>query len=226
MKKFCFFICTTLLLLSGAGNSFAQSDDFGAWMSVSVEKEIKKWDFGFEQELRTMDNSSHVERVSSSLSAEYKLFKPLKIGASYEFIVLNDLENDDLQPRHRGNVYLQGKYKIGRLTASLRERIQVTYKDETERTYKMNPKWSWRNKLKFDYNIPHSPVSPFASFETFYQLNNPDGNKFDNLRYSAGTEYKFNKHHAIEIYGLIDKEINVKKPVRRFVAGAGYSFSF
>lgn len=214
------------LILTGLNSVFAQTDDFGVWLSVGAEKKINKWTIEFEQELRTMENSGKIERISSSLGADYKLFKPLKIGLSYQYITLNDLENDDLQPRHRLNMYAQGKYELGRLTISLRERVQVTYKDETERTYKMNPKWSLRNKLKADYNIPHSPFSPFATFEAFYQLNNPDGNKFDNLRYSLGTEYKLNKHHALNAYLMIDKEINVKNPIKRFVTGVSYVYSF
>lgn len=220
------FLCSVSLLLTGSYTSFAQSDDFGVWASVVVEKKVEKWAFEFEQELRTMENTSKIERVSSSIAADYKLFKPLKIGASYQYITLNDLENDDLQPRHRLNLYAQGKYELGRFTFTLRERAQLTYKDETERTYKINPKWSLRNKLKVDYDIPHFKVSPFASFEAFYQLNNPDGNKFDNLRYSCGAEYKFNKHHALNLFGLVDEEMNVKDPIRRFVIGTTYSYSF
>jgi hypothetical protein len=32
------------------------------------------------------------------------------------------------------------------------------------------------NRFKIGYDIPKFPVKPAFSFETFYQLNNPDGN--------------------------------------------------
>ncbi|HBL73737.1 MAG: hypothetical protein A2W90_13010 [Bacteroidetes bacterium GWF2_42_66] len=225
MRRF-IFLFGVLILLAGTSVSFAQTDDFGIWMSVGAEKKIDKWTFELEQELRTMENSGEIERIGTMVGLDYKLLKPLKVGLSYQFITLNDLENEDMQPRHRINMYAQGKYEWHRFTFSLRERFQLTYKDETERTYKMNPKWSLRSKLKIDYNIPDSPISPFVSFESFYQLNNPDKNKFDGLRYSAGGRYKINKHHGIELFGLVDKEINTKNPVQRFVLGTAYVYSF
>ncbi len=221
-----FILFSVLLVLGLSTKSWAQSDDFGAWLSVGLEKKYEKWTFELEQELRSMENSGELERISTQLGVSYKLCKPLKIGASYQFISMNDLENETMQPRHRFNAFVQGKYEWKRFTFSLRERMQLTFKDETERTYKMNPKWSLRSKLKVDYNIAGSPISPFVGFESFYQLNNPDGNKFDGLRYSLGAGYKLNKHHHIDVFGLIDKEINVKNPVQRFVAGLAYTYSF
>ncbi len=225
MKSYLLLIFILLSLL-GIPEVHAQSDDFGIWMSAGVKKEIKKWTFEMEEELRTADHSGEIERIATELSVEYDLLKPLTLGVAYQFIDFHDLENDDFQPRHRINFYVQGKKKWGDFTFSLRERVQNTYKDESERSYKINPKWSWRNKAKAEYNIPHCRINPYLSFETFYQLNNPDGNKFDGLRYTLGGDYKISKHHKINLFGLIDKEINVKNPVREFVIGTGYTYSF
>jgi hypothetical protein len=212
----------------------SQTNDFGIWTSLGLEKKLGKWDLGSELELRTMDNSSKINRVSMEFEASYVLLKPLKVGLSYQFIDFNDTKYTDFQPRHRFNLFAIGSQKLGNFNFSLRERLQLTTKDESDRikssgaidTYKINPAWVWRNRLKISYNIPHCKITPYGSFETFYQLNNPDGNVFDDLRYTIGVGYSLKKRHKFNLYYLIDNEINVKNPVRGFVLGAGYTYSF
>ncbi len=231
--KYSFKICWLLLFLAPSA-LFSQTNDFGVWTSVGAEKEIGKWDLGVSTELRTMDNSRQINRWSLQLVAAYNIIKPLKAGVSYEFIYFNDLEYSDYQPRHRYILFLQGKQEIGNFTFSLRERVQRTIKDESDRiietgkynNYKINPDYTLRSRLKADYNIPKFPVNPSFSFEAFYQLNNPDGNTFDNLRSILSLNYTLAKQHKFELYGLIDKEINVEDAGTMYVAGLGYTFSF
>jgi hypothetical protein len=212
----------------------AQTEDFGIWTSIGGEKKLGKWDFNAEAELRTKDNSGQVNRWSLQLEAAYSIIKPLKIGASYQFIYFHDTEYWDFQPRNRFNLFLSGKQKLGNFTFSLRERAQLTTKDASDRikksgkinTYKINPEWTWRNRLKVEYNIPKFPVTPSLSFESFYQLNNPDGNTFDDMRYTLSFAYNLTKHNQLEIYGLLDNEVNVSDPVRTFVTGIGFTHSF
>lgn len=84
----------------------------------------------------------------------------------------------------------------------------------------------WRNKLKVKYDISHFPVTPSFSVETFFQLNNPDGNQFNKLRYTLSFGYKINKHNQVECYGLINNKINVSDPYKSYVLGIGYTYSF
>jgi hypothetical protein len=218
-------LCSSLL---------AQTDDYGLWTTIGATKDIGKWDFGAEAELRTQNYIKQLDKWSLQAEANYTILKPFKIGVSYQFITYNDIKYNDLQPRHRFALFLADKKKIGYSTFSLRERVQVTTKDENDRikkngkinTYLINPEWTWRNRLKIVYDIPNFPINPSLSFESFYQLNNPDGNTFDNMRYTLSFIYKPTKQHGFELYGLIDKEINVDNPVRKFVVGVGYFFSF
>jgi hypothetical protein len=212
----------------------AQTTQYGVWTSIGVEKKLGKWEVAVEGQLRNHDFFQDLNRVSLKLEVTRNILKPLKIGASYEYMTFNDLEYSDLQPRQRYNVFIQGSQKFGRFNISLRERIQRTIKDESDRikengnydTYKVNPEYIWRNRLKLAYNIPHFPVTPSLSVETFYQLNNPDGNTFNQLRYMLSFDYKVNKHHTFELYGLNDREINVNNPTRTSIAGIGYTYSF
>lgn len=80
----------------------AQSDDFGLWTSVELQKKIdKKWSVEFEGELRTRDNVKSVDRWSGGLAVSYKIAKNLKVSAGYTLLWENNErvshydENDD-----------------------------------------------------------------------------------------------------------------------------------
>jgi hypothetical protein len=211
----------------------AQTADFGVWSTVGIEKTMGKWDLNAEYELRTKDNSTQINRWSIKIEPSYHLFKLLQVGAAYEFIYFHDTRYLDYQPRHRGYAFAQGKYKIGRFSFSLRERLQVTKKDDSDRikasgtlnTYRINPEWTWRNRIKIAYDVPKIPVKPSISLESFYPLNNSGGNTFDKLRYTLSFSYNLTKHHRFEVYGLLDKDINVSDPVHTYIFGIGYGFS-
>jgi hypothetical protein len=225
---------TILLLAVMSSTVWAQTNDFGIWITVGLEKKIGKWNLCSELELRTMDNSSKINRMSLQLEATYAIWKAFKVGLSYQFIDFNDVKYSDFQTRNRFNAFAVGTYKWGRFAFALRERIQLTTKDESDRikasgkidTYKINPELIWRNRLKVTYNIPHFRISPYCSFESFYELNNPEGNVFDDLRYTIGLNYNLNKKNKFDLYYLIDNEINVNDPTRKFVLGAGFTHSF
>lgn len=212
----------------------AQTDNFGVWTSVEANKKLKKFEFNGELELRMRDNLQNVGRISAKTGIEYAIFKPIKIGVAYRYMYFYDAKYSDLQPRNQIITYLQGKQKVGRFSFTLRERFQYTTKDESDRikksgkidTYRINPEWIWRNRLKINYNIPKSKFSPEFSIESFYQLNNPDGNVFEELRYILGCEYEINKKQSIELFGVYDKEINVTDPEEKFAVGIGYVYAF
>jgi hypothetical protein len=211
----------------------AQTTDHGIWSTVGIEKKLGKWNMGAESELRTKENCGTVDRWSLKLESSYNIFKSIQVGASYEYIYFHDTRYLDYQPRHRMYAFAQGKYRLGRFTFSMRERAQVTRKDDSDRikssgkinTYKINPAWILRNRIKVAYNIPKFPVTPSLSFESFYQLNNSDGNMFSKLRYELSFNYNLTKHHHFELYELLDKEIKVSSPVNRYITGVKYVYS-
>ena len=144
-----------------------------------------------------------------------------------------DVKFNDIQPRQRYFMFIQGKQKLGNFKFSIREQVQRTIKDESDRvtesgydSYRVNPLWIWRNRLKAEYNIPKFPVTPGCSVESFYLLNDPESNAFVGMRYKLSLKYKINKHHQISFYGLMDQEISTDDAYKIYVGGLKYTYSF
>ncbi|MFM2290534.1 MAG: hypothetical protein RIS29_347 [Bacteroidota bacterium] len=222
-----------LLLMFGWLNVDAQDNEYGVWTSFTLSKKLKKWDLSSTAEFRTTEFLSDINRFSLDIDGGYNVFKKLKLGAEAKFIYFNDFKYDDYQPRGRYAVYGQGKWKLDRFNFSLREKIECTVKDVSDRikssgaidTYKINPEWYWRNKLKIQYDIRSIPVTPSVSVESFYQLNNPSGNMFDEIRYTLSLQYRLSKKQSVEVFGLKAPELNVTNPATKYVVGVNYTIS-
>jgi hypothetical protein len=223
-----------LLFFIYSFNLHAQSCDFGIWTSIGGEKKLGKWNISATAQLRTKESTGQIDRTSIQLEGSCNILKPLKAGIAYEFIYFHDSEYSDYQPRLRYSLFAQGKQDLGSFTITLREQLQRTVKDESDRiidadnydNYKINPEWAWRNRLKAYYNIPGFPVNPAVSVESFYLINNPEGNDFYKLRYTVSFSYKLTKHHQFEVFGLMNQRINTDTPDKNYAAGIGYVFSF
>lgn len=232
MRKIVLVVC--LFLISISQLILAQSESYGTWTSIDVEKKLDKWELGGSTELRTIYYLRLIDRWSVGLSADYKLMKNLKVGVDYQFMNTLDTKYMNYQLRNRFNVNAMGRLKIDRLTISLREKIQVTLKDDSNRiktdgsidTYDSNPEWTWRNRLKLSYNISHFPVTPSFSVESFYQLNNPDGYSFDKFRYTLSLDYKINKSNSISVYGVLNTKPDSDDIYRKYILGVSYIISF
>lgn len=144
--------------------AWAQSDDFGLWTSIEVQKKInKKWNVAVEAELRTRDDVSTVDRWSGGFDVDYKIVKGLKVSAGYTFLWDNNertsyYEEGDKKvvngavsvgdpkkcahywgPRHRFQVSLTGEKSFGMWSLSLRERWQYTYRP----SHTVAQRWSY-----------------------------------------------------------------------------------
>ncbi len=236
MTKKSFYL---LLFLSVVNSTvFSQeSEPGGIWTSLSLEKKLtKKWDISCELEFRTSSFSMERERLAFQLGTEYKIFKNIKLGTGYSYLNVSDdykFSSDSIrehyQNRHRVFVQAAWKQKIGDFTFSLRERTQMTFKDESDRhnasgeinSNRINPDFIWRNRAKLSYNIKNFPVTPSCYFESYYLLNDSQQVRiyntnqidykeshmvFTKLRYGLSLEYKINKKNLIEFYSLFSNE--------------------
>jgi hypothetical protein len=234
MKSFKLFFLPFLFLFCCFNFINAQTSDFGFWNTIGIEKKWKKFSFELESETRINNHISEFNRWGLQFQVSYRLLKPLEAGFTYEYQLFNDVEYSDIQPRQRYSLFLQGKVKMNRFTFIIREKVRRTIKDERDRideygnydTYKINPKYDWCNLLKLSYNIPNFPITPSLSFQSFYQLNNPDENLFDELRYTITFSYKLKKKHQFDLNGILKQEINITDPVNSYIIGFGYKFTF
>lgn len=233
-QKYKYRLLVVALILFGVTKLSAQGESYGTWTDIEIQKDFGKLNIGAETELRTIYDLRLIERWSIGMNASYQIIKPIKVGIGYEFMNNLDTKYFNYQFRNRLNAFTSGKLKFDHFTFLLKEKLQVTYKDDSKRikddgtidTYKINPEWEWRNKLSISYNIPKCRITPLFSVESFYELNDPDGNNFDNLRYTLEFSYKINKRNYIEVFGLINSAINSSDECGKYILGVGYNFSF
>lgn len=143
MKKLLTTCCALLL----AAPTFAQRDEFGAWVEVEAEKKLtKRIDLTLGLGMRANDNLGEVSRANAAISGSYKVCDYLKVGATYQYI--SDLSRGEVKEdfkknsgkfngynvdeafhraKHRLSFDLSSKVKVGRFTFSLRERYQYTH---------------------------------------------------------------------------------------------------
>lgn len=227
----------TFLLLLFCAQSLvikAQDSDFATWTSIGTEKKLGKFSIGAEAEYRLNDNSSTFNRIDLQFETAYKIAKPVKIGFGYKYMYFNDIEYSDYQPRQRYFAYLQTQKKFNDFKLSVKLKFQRTVKDESDRikasgeydTYKINPAWVFRPRIKLSYNIPQIKLTPSFSYEAFLRLNESNEEKFYESRYKLAFEYKFNKAHCLELYNMLNTEIDDALKINTYILGLKYKFEF
>ena len=228
----------------------AQSDEFGTWTSVSLDKKLsKQFTLGTELELRTGNNLKNIDRWSAGISGDYRLAKWLKASAGYTYLYdyhpeaytyqddgdLNKRTMTYFGSRHRLSVSLTASKDFGKLNVSLRERWQYTYRPEQENrrmdyqhtdlgySYSVKGKATniWRNKLQLKYRTT-GLLQPYLYGETYVS-----GTGFDKLRLSLGTDLKLSKRSSLNV-GYVYQKVydNVDEEGNKHVLSIGYKYKF
>ena len=210
-----------------AVNQLSAQDDLGSSLSVDITKKIiPRLNLSLEEDFRLRDNLSEVDRFSTTLELSYKPWKFLKLGGAYNLINYNH-DTKGWEVRHRYYFFATGSYRFNRFTVSLRERFQSTYRVGVKETSKRaNPKLYLRSRLEVEYDIRNCKFEPFASVELYNTLNDPQGNKMNKLKYTAGSKYKMNKRNSLQLYY---RYVNFKDDDEgngKHMIGAGYSYKF
>ena len=228
----------------------AQSDEFGTWTSVSLDKKLsKQFSLGTELELRTGNNLKNIDRWSAGISVDYRLAKWLKASAGYTYLYdyhpeaytyqddgdLNKRTMTYFGSRHRLSVSLTASKDFGKLNVSLRERWQYTYRPEQENmrmdyqhadlgysySVRGKPTNIWRNKLQLKYKTT-GLLQPYLYGETYVS-----GTGFDKLRLSLGTDLKLSKRSSLNV-GYVYQKVydNVDEEGNKHVLSIGYKYKF
>ena len=203
----------------------AQENDFGSWLSAGVSMDLsKRINLEAEEEVRIFKNFSEIDRFMTSFGGAVSIVKGLKAGTGYTWIYDHDVKDTGWENRHRVFAYLQGKADLGRLTFTLREKFQMTYYDKTEEDFDYSPQNYLRSRLQAAYDLKGSKIEPYFSAEMHYQLNNPEGNEIDNMRYTLGLGFPFSKKLNMDTFLRLSQELNVKHPVNLYLLGISVSF--
>ena len=214
-----------MLIIACSSVIYAQEEDMELWTGIQVEKNItENLKTSFEQEFRFNENISDTKKIYSELGLSYKINKNIRISASYRFEKRRKIE-DYYVNRHCFYASVILKNKINRFALAFRTQYKTKYVSSYSEEYGSIPKDYLRNKLSLKYNIKKNPITPLFYCESFYQLDNPEGNKFDKIRYALGADYKINKKNNLNIFYMLQKQFNVNSPVNSCIIGIGYHYN-
>jgi len=219
-------ITVILIIFYQINPGSAQNKDFQLWSDAKLEIEIfKKISVEIEEEIRLTENVSKIEDYFTDVGISYNFWDNFTFGGYYRFIRRNELD-DRISNIHRYYFDLKYDWKIKRWELSLRTRYQSRYKNINSDDTGYKPENHNRNKLSLSYDIYRSPLKPEFWFEIYYQLNNPDGNKFDKIRFAPELGYRISNNIRINIYFMIEKEYNVKNPATNYILGTGFLYRY
>ncbi len=129
--------------------------------------------------------------------------------------------------RHRVQWDVTLKKAFGDFDLSYRHRLQVELKNVYSSDNGFLPEWFSRNKLQVKYDFD-KPYTPYFSVELRYQIRDPRSPESNNLwhraRYQGGFDYKFNSHHSMGLYYLVQNEFNISEPEQLYIIGLEYTF--
>ncbi len=222
MKRFfivCLLLCTSYMAIAQESIEPGRRDtrDFRGRAEASFEFEpIKNLSLEAGVQLRLKDDFASVDRIQTTIGAEYEVCKYFSLGADYVLINGRDAKSWE-KPRHRVNANFEGSVKIGRVELSLRERLQTTFRtDSVNRYEKMNPEMILRSRLMAEFPIRHTRWTPYVLFELHNTLNAPgvvnnyitDPYYTDNFitRYRAGVgaKLRITRSHRLDFYYYFD----------------------
>jgi hypothetical protein len=201
----------------------AQVKDAGLWTSVKVEaKIIKKLNASILQEFRFYENITELGAYFTEAGLDYKINKHFQVEVNYRFSQKRKVENY-YSTRHRFNIDLKYSKKLKPFELKYRIRFQDQYTDIGRSKDGGVPEYYLRNKLSLQWDLKKA-YTPYVSVELYSPLNYPRYYAFDNIRSTAGVEYAFTKHHKLDLYYMIHKEVNMSQPSTYYVVGIGYVY--
>lgn len=204
-------------------NLKGQERDAGLWTSVNAEvKLVKKLSFAISEEFRFNNNITELGTALTDAGFGYKYKKHWQFAVGYRYSQKRK-NYDYYSYRHRYYVDIKYSRKIKPFELSFRTRFQDQVSDIGRAADGGIPEYYLRNKLGLQWNL-HKDYSPYLSAELFSPLKYPRTIVFDGIRVAAGIEYDITKHHKIDLGYMVQKEVNVSRPVTDFVITLGYFY--
>lgn len=217
-----YYILIVCLLYTGLTSAQAPA---GLWGEAEIGYKLNsKIKLTLSEEIRLRENLSKIDRSETTLGASYKFNKYLKAGGGYAFIKYNH-PNGYWENRQRFYAEVEGEYKINRVTMSLREKVQSTYREGVlETATRANPKLYLKSRLSASYSVKHSGFDLYISAEFYNTLNDPQQNELTKIRYTFGTKYKINKKNSLNLFYRYVSEKSDDDVEGSNIIGIGYIF--
>jgi hypothetical protein len=224
--KFCRLIPVAFALLLGMGSSLnAQDRDAGLWTSLTVQTKVaKRLTADLSQEFRFNENISELGTWFTDAGLEYRVAKHFQAALNYRFMLKRQME-DYYSRRHRLYLDLKFDQKFKPVVLQFRTRLQDEYADIGRSDSWREASWYMRNKLTAGLDLDKK-YAPYLSLELFTPLFEKNAAAFDNLRAAAGLEYSLTKRQKLDVFYMIQKELNVSQSETDFIIGTGYSIRF
>lgn len=201
------------MLCSAAGFSQEVTNDFQTRTEVKLSfKPLDNLTMSLNPEIR-WNESFGVSKYMLESGASFKPLKGLALGGSYRFII-NPRETKATEYLHRFALYASYKKKIERFEPSLR----IKYTNYTE---DLSLGEFLRYRVKLEYDIKGSKITPMVSAEAFHYLS---GNEIYKMRYSLGAEYKINKKSSIGLGYMLDYYMT--EYYNKHIIKVGYKYKF
>ena len=226
MKRSLLFLYTLLF----CAPAFAQSEytfDSGNWSTFTVQHEFKKkFSLNIDQEFRIKENYSRMNLLYTNIGVSYKANKHWKIEPSYRHID-KFLLDGRISFRHRLMLDVTYKYKFGKLSVTERARYQTEVKNVLSSHRAWQAEQYLRMRTGFEYEI-NDAYSIYYNCEFRYQINVPGNDIVYNgiwhrMRNVIGVDYKFNEHHSLNVYYLVQNEFNIGNPENISISGINYT---
>jgi predicted porin len=203
----------------------AQTTDFRARIGVKAQTDItQKLSVSLEYEHRFDNYLTCFDQALLEPSVSYELFKDFKLGAEWRFMIDQNLKRN-IKYKQRAAIFVKYQCSIDDFDVSIRTALQYGF-DELTLSVNSSQNLVNRNTIEIEYNWFGTKFKPFASYEFFYHINDPNGGIINQWRAKAGTAYRITKKSELSVYYLFENEINVAYPVDANVIGVGFSHKF
>lgn len=204
----------------------AQTTDFRLRAGLKIQKEItKKIAASVEYEHRFDNNLTTFDQALLEPSLSYDIVKFMSVGAEWRFMVDQD-QKRLIRYKQRGAFFIRFRKTLGDFDFKLKTAIQYGFDDLTANSNNNRQKLINRNSLEIDYSWFGTKITPFAGYEFFYYINDPNGSIINLWRLKAGVSYRLSKSSDISVYYIFENEFNVANPVDANVIGFSYSYKF
>ena len=203
-------------------------NDAGLWVSFNLEKKLnKRFGVFLTEEYRRKENLTQTNLLYTEIGMSFKPYGFMKVSLSYRSIQKYEKE-EVFTFRHRVTMDMVFKKKIGKVTSSYRERVQMQVNDINTSEFGNIPVWSARQKMELKYDL-NNAIKPFVSVEGRFQFQNPKnaelGYSWNRIRYTGGFDCKMNEMNTFALYYVIQNSFNVSVPRNYYQIGVSYTLS-